>query len=351
RERALPARHRRGDAGARHRRGRLRAARRLERGEPHRGARARRARALPARVPGPDQHALPAGHARPRARARRRGPRARARMERAGAGAPARRAAAAGGLPAAVPRHAPPRRDGSPRHGGVRPARLRRRARLRYGDPRPVPRERLGPARVDAARGGGHAGVRAAPAAGARVWVGNWGDEGRTAELRRFLIEPVRALRLRARVYGVRYPDEARRELADAGIEYAGWLPNDQVPAAFAAFGATVHIPRRPYAEALPGIPTIRVFEALACGTPLIGSPGADGEGLSAPGADYRVARDGAERRRLLRDVLEAPALAAQLAAHGRRTVLARHTCAHRVDELLRIHAGLAANRAAEAAA
>lgn len=183
------------------------------------------------------------------------------------------------------------------------------------------------------------------------VWIGNWGDEERTAELRTFLIEPVRALRLRARVYGVRYPEEARRELADAGIEYAGWLPNAEVPAAFAAFGVTVHIPRRPYVEALPGIPTIRVFEALACGIPLICSPWEDAEALFTPGADYLVARDGAEMRRLLRDVLADEALAADLALHGRRTILARHTCAHRVDELLRIHAGLTAARTAEAAA
>ncbi len=183
------------------------------------------------------------------------------------------------------------------------------------------------------------------------VWIGNWGDEERTAELRTFLIEPVRALRLRARVYGVRYPDEARRELVDAGIEYAGWLPNAEVPAAFAAFGATVHIPRRPYVEALPGIPTIRVFEALACGIPLVCSPWDDAEALFTPGADYLVARDGAEMRRLLRDVLADEALAAELALHGRRTILARHTCAHRVDELLRIHAGLTAGRTAEAAA
>ncbi|HEU5022823.1 MAG TPA: glycosyltransferase, partial [Bryobacteraceae bacterium] len=36
------------------------------------------------------------------------------------------------------------------------------------------------------------------------VWIGNWGDGERSAEIREFLIEPVRALRLRARVYGVR---------------------------------------------------------------------------------------------------------------------------------------------------
>ncbi len=41
--------------------------------------------------------------------------------------------------------------------------------------------------------------------------------------------------------------------------------------------------------------------------------------------------------KRLLRDVLEDDGLARSLAERGRRTILARHTCAHRVDELLAI--------------
>src|SRR5207237_3600463 len=106
--------------------------------------------------------------------------------------------------------------------------------------------------------------------AGDLVWIGNWGDDERTAELREFLLEPVRELQLRTRVHGVRYPGQALRELREAGIEYAGWLPNNKVPAVFARYRVTVHVPRRPYVQALPGIPTIRVFEALACGLPLL---------------------------------------------------------------------------------
>jgi spore maturation protein CgeB len=167
--------------------------------------------------------------------------------------------------------------------------------------------------------------------------VGNWGDEERSAELAEFLLGPVRALGLSARVHGVRYPPEGRAALAAAGVEYAGWLPNFRVPEAFAAARVTVHVPRRPYARELPGIPTIRVFEALACGIPLACAPWDDAEGLFAPGADYLVARDGAEMARHLRALLHEPDLAASLADRGRRTVLARHTCAHRVAELLDI--------------
>jgi spore maturation protein CgeB len=169
------------------------------------------------------------------------------------------------------------------------------------------------------------------------TWIGNWGDEERTAELHEFLVEPVKALGLRARIHGVRYPEAALATLAAAGIEYAGWLPNYEVPRALARCRVTVHIPRRPYVRALPGIPTIRPFEAMACEVPLVCSPWEDREGLFAAGKDYLVARDGREMRRHLRDLRHDDAMAAELAAHGRRTILQRHTCRHRVDELLAI--------------
>jgi spore maturation protein CgeB len=109
------------------------------------------------------------------------------------------------------------------------------------------------------------------------------------------------------------------------------------VPAVFGEHRVTVHIPRRPYVEALPGIPTIRPFEAMACGIPLICSPWEDSEGLFTPGQDYLVARDGEEMEAHLAAVLSDPALAASLSRHGLQTILARHTCGHRVEELLAI--------------
>jgi spore maturation protein CgeB len=178
--------------------------------------------------------------------------------------------------------------------------------------------------------------VQAEPS-GDVVFVGNWGDEERTMELREFLLAPVRHLGLSARLYGVRYPPHARAELASAGVSYGGWLPNHAAPRALAAHRITVHVPRRPYARALPGIPTIRPFEALACGTPLVCAPWDDAEGLLRPGTDHLVARDGAEMRRHLRALLDEPGLARSLAEGGLATIRARHTCAHRVDELLEI--------------
>lgn len=172
------------------------------------------------------------------------------------------------------------------------------------------------------------------------VWVGNWGDDERTEELHEFLLRPVKELGLKATVYGVRYPKHALDALADAGIEYGGWLPNHRAPEVFASHKVTVHVPRRPYVQALPGIPTIRMFEALACGIPLISAPWSDSEGLFNGEKDYVTVRDGQEMKRALTRVLECPEEAAARAEHGRKTILNRHTCAHRNEQLLGILEG-----------
>lgn len=173
------------------------------------------------------------------------------------------------------------------------------------------------------------------------VWIGNWGDGERSAELLEFLLEPARALALKGSVHGVRYPSSARDAVAASGLAYRGWLANHLAPQAFARHRVTVHVPRRPYVRALPGIPTIRPFEALACGIPLVSAPWDDVEGLFAAGDDYLVARSGAEMTRHLRAVVSDAALARALAASGLRRITERHTCAHRVDELLAIASGL----------
>lgn len=170
------------------------------------------------------------------------------------------------------------------------------------------------------------------------VWIGNWGDDERTAELHEFLIEPVRDLKLHAEVYGVRYPDDAIAALASAGIRYRGWLANYRVPEVFAAARVTLHVPRRPYVRELPGIPTIRPFEALACGIPLICSPWHDSEKLFSADRDFLVAHSGTEMKELINKVLSDPSLAENLAVNGLVTIRQRHTCAHRVDELLGIY-------------
>lgn len=173
------------------------------------------------------------------------------------------------------------------------------------------------------------------------VWIGNWGDGERTAEIENYLLAPARDAGLPLDIYGVRYPDEAKHMLADHGARYHGWAPNAAAPAIFARALATVHVPRRYYTTILPGIPTIRVFEALACGLPLASAPWDDAEHLFRPGTDFLFAQTPAEMTRILRDLRHDADLRASLAAAGLDTIRARHTCAHRVDELLAILARL----------
>jgi spore maturation protein CgeB len=165
-------------------------------------------------------------------------------------------------------------------------------------------------------------------------WVGNWGDNERTRELQEFLIEPLAAVRPpRAAVYGVRYPVAAQQQLRQAGIEYRGYLPNLSAPGVYSRCALTLHIPRRCYANGLSGIPTIRMFEAFACGVPLVCSPWTDLEGLFRPNQDFIRVPNGpamtAEIARLLRD----EGARQQLSAQALETIQRRHTCLHRAHE------------------
>ena len=87
--------------------------------------------------------------------------------------------------------------------------------------------------------------------------------------------------------------------------------------------------------------PTIRVFEALASGIPLLSAPWQDAERLFSPGLDFLQAQNPEEMRMLMRDLANDQALRASLAKQGRQTIEARHSCIHRARELLRIVATL----------
>lgn len=177
------------------------------------------------------------------------------------------------------------------------------------------------------------------------VWIGNWGDDEREEELEEFLINPVQELGLRATIYGVRYPERALKRLKEAGIQYKGWLPNYKAPQVFSQYSLTVHVPRSYYAKSLPGIPTIRPFEAMACGIPLISAPWQDAEGLFNPGTDFLMVNNGQEMKQAMQEVLQNPYKSRDLTANGLQTIRAKHTCGHRVADLLTIYHELQAEK------
>lgn len=169
------------------------------------------------------------------------------------------------------------------------------------------------------------------------VWIGNWGDGERSEEIVDFLLKPARDAGVQLDIFGVRYPAEAKLTVKSFGARYLGWIANAAAPKAFASHVATVHVPRRFYTDLLPGIPTIRVFEALACGIPLVSAPWEDAERLFRVGEDFLMVRDGDEMTRALSDIRNDPDLRKSLVRSGLETINARHSCAHRVDELMSI--------------
>ena len=90
------------------------------------------------------------------------------------------------------------------------------------------------------------------------VWIGNWGDDERSLELKN-LLEPAEQLGLRGRIYGVRYPSDALQTLKNCGLEYAGWTrvfsTSDLLRYRF-----TVHIPR---SRMLKCCPVYLLFDPL----------------------------------------------------------------------------------------
>ncbi|HEV3041073.1 MAG TPA: glycosyltransferase [Candidatus Angelobacter sp.] len=176
------------------------------------------------------------------------------------------------------------------------------------------------------------------------IWIGNWGDEERTHELQEYLIEPAAALKeKKVVVHGVRYPESALEKLRAAGVEYRGYLPNLFSPEAYAESAVALHVPRQQYVNGLSGIPTIRVFEALACGIPLVCSPWNDDEHLFYPGEDFLIVKDGKQMVAELQHLLRDSKARRQIAEHGLKTIRERHTCAHRAEQLISICEEIAA--------
>lgn len=175
------------------------------------------------------------------------------------------------------------------------------------------------------------------------IWIGNWGNGERSQELETFLMHPVRDLNMSCDVYGVGYPHLVLQKFKALGIRYGGWLPDFKAPEVFAHHTTAVHIPRAYNAQTLPGIPGIQLFKAMACGIPLVSAPWHDREDMFTPGEDFLVAKDTTEMRRKLCSIINDKEYARQLADHALQTIRSRHTCSHRVDQLLQITESLGA--------
>ncbi|WP_270935854.1 CgeB family protein [Falsiroseomonas oryzae] len=159
-------------------------------------------------------------------------------------------------------------------------------------------------------------------------YLGTWSADRQPA-LERLLLEPARrAPQLRCVVAGAQYPDGIDWP---ANVERIEHVAPDAHPGFYAASRFTLNVTRADMLRA-GWSPSVRLFEAASCGTPVISDawPGIEElfrpgeEILTATGADDVLAalddRDGTRR--------------ARIGAAARARVLASHTAAHRAAEL-----------------
>ena len=174
------------------------------------------------------------------------------------------------------------------------------------------------------------------------LWIGNGFNGEPHSDLMNYLIQPVAELpSCKAVAHGVNYSEQDRCSLSEAGIEFRGYLPNLTAPEVYSRTALSLHLNQRPYGSGTCGTPSVGMFEALACGSPLLSAPWDDGEQIFRSGDDYIVVKSGEEMKTKIQRLLRDDSARRQIGANGRETILRRHTCAQRAAQLVDICEGL----------
>ncbi|HET8995446.1 MAG TPA: glycosyltransferase, partial [Acetobacteraceae bacterium] len=158
-------------------------------------------------------------------------------------------------------------------------------------------------------------------------YLGTYSTDRQPA-LERLLLQPARRLpHLRFVVAGSMYPaDIAWPDNVDR-IEH---LPPDQHADFYASLDWALNVTRADMLRAGYS-PSVRLFEATACGTPVISDPWPGLDTLFEPGREILTASDSSAVERLL---TTPEPLRQEIARAGRRRTLEQHTAAHRAEEL-----------------
>ena len=160
--------------------------------------------------------------------------------------------------------------------------------------------------------------------------MGTYSDD-RQPVLERLLLQPARVWSQgRFVVAGPQYPDSVAWPLNVARIEHLG-------PADHRRFynqqRFTLNVTRADMVAA-GWSPSVRLFEAAACATPIISDPWDGLSSLFEPGKEILIAHSALDVLRWAREMPEAERRA--IGEGGRRRVLAEHTAAHRAETLER---------------
>jgi spore maturation protein CgeB len=151
----------------------------------------------------------------------------------------------------------------------------------------------------------------------------------RQPTLERLLLEPARrAPELRFAVAGPQYPDDV---IWPINVERLDHVPPTQHAAFYSASRYTLNVTRQDMIRAGYS-PSVRLFEAAACGTPIISDVWAGIESFFEPGREIMLADKADDVLAVLREAGEAEREAISIAA--RRRVIAHHTADHRAVQL-----------------
>lgn len=151
----------------------------------------------------------------------------------------------------------------------------------------------------------------------------------RQPALSRLLLEPAREwTRGRFVVAGPSYPQEVKWP---GNVERIDHLPPAEHRAFYNRQRFTLNVTRADMA-ASGYAPSVRLFEAAACGTPIISDWWAGLDELFRPGEEILIAEDAEEVLKCLRDLPRHER--DEIGRRGRERVLQAHTAGHRVREL-----------------
>jgi spore maturation protein CgeB len=153
----------------------------------------------------------------------------------------------------------------------------------------------------------------------------------RQPALQTLLIEPARAwTRGRFVVAGPQYPTEVEWP---SNVERFDHLPPGEHRAFYSGQRFTLNVTRAEMVKT-GWSPSVRLFEAAACATPIISDWWPGLEAFFSPGRDILVARSAREVLAVLRDTPDAERR--EIARRARARVLADHTAARRAETLER---------------
>jgi spore maturation protein CgeB len=147
--------------------------------------------------------------------------------------------------------------------------------------------------------------------------------------LERLLVDPAR--RSPARRFVVAGPQYPAEVVWPANVERIEHVSPSDHRAFYCRQRFTLNVTRADMVAAGHS-PSVRLFEAAACGVPIISDPWPGLEEIFVPGREILVARSAEDTLRALTAVGEDEAR--RIGARARRCVLARHTAEHRAEEL-----------------